>query len=87
MARKNRPDGIKNWVGTYVAELRNQMGWSQNDLAVKLQNAGVDITKNAIQLLEHGHRYVRDMELFALAKVFGRPMETFFPKSPQERGE
>lgn len=53
-------------------------GMSQNDLAIKLQNYGVDIDKNAVQLLEHGHRYVRDMELYVIAKVFGVSMEDLF---------
>ena len=49
-----------------------------NDLAIKLQNYGVDIDKNAVQLLEHGHRYVRDMELYVIAKVFDVSMEDLF---------
>lgn len=36
------------------------------------------IDKNAVQLLEHGHRYVRDMELYVIAKVFGVSMEDLF---------
>jgi len=47
-------------------------------VAIKLQNYGVDIDKNAVQLLEHGHRYVRDMELYVIAKVFGVSMEDLF---------
>lgn len=62
MRKCSKPDGNKNWVGKRIAELRKDRGMSQNDLAIKLQNYGVDIDKNAVQLLEHGHRYVRDME-------------------------
>ena len=61
-----------------IAELRKDRGMSQNDLAIKLQNYGVDIDKNAVQLLEHGHRYVRDMELYVIAKVFDVSMEDLF---------
>ena len=61
MRKCSKPDGNKNWVGKRIAELRKDRGMSQNDLAIKLQNYGVDIDKNAVQLLEHGHRYVRDM--------------------------
>lgn len=71
MRKCSKPDGNKNWVGKRIAELRKDRGMSQNDLAIKLQNYGVDIDKNAVQLLEHGHRYVRDMELYVIAKVFG----------------
>ena len=60
MRKCSKPDGNKNWVGKRIAELRKDRGMSQNDLAIKLQNYGVDIDKNAVQLLEHGHRYVRE---------------------------
>lgn len=55
MRKCSKPDGNKNWVGKRIAELRKDRGMSQNDLAIKLQNYGVDIDKNAVQLLEHGH--------------------------------
>ena len=61
MRKCSKPDGNKNWVGKRIAELRKDRGMSQNDLAIKLQNYGVDIDKNAVQLLEHGHRYVREV--------------------------
>lgn len=78
MRKCSKPDGNKNWVGKRIAELRKDRGMSKNDLAIKLQNYGVDIDKNAVQLLEHGHRYVRDMELYVIAKVFGVSMEDLF---------
>ena len=78
MRKCSKPDGNKNWVGKRIAELRKDRGMSQTDLAIKLQNYGVDIDKNAVQLLEHGHRYVRDMELYVIAKVFGVSMEDLF---------
>lgn len=42
---------------------------SQRALAEKLQLEGVDLDKNAIQLIESGKRFVTDIELKALAKV------------------
>ena len=78
MRKCSKPDGNKNWVGKRIAELRKDRGMSQNDLAIKLQKYVVDIDKNAVQLLEHGHRYVRDMELYVIAKVFDVSMEDLF---------
>lgn len=78
MRKCSKPDGNKNRVGKRIAELRKERGMSQNDLAIKLQNCGVDIDKNAVQLLEHGHRYVRDMELYVIAKMLGVSMEDLF---------
>jgi len=49
MRKCSKPDGNKNWVGKRIAELRKDRGMSQNDLAIKLQNYGVDIDKNAVQ--------------------------------------
>ncbi len=81
MAKNTRPDGNKNWVGKRIAALRKEKGLSQNDVAVYLQNHGVDIAKNAIQLLEHGNRYIRDMELYYIAKALGTSMEELFKGS------
>ena len=78
MRKCSKPDGNKNWGGKRIAELRQERGMSQNDLAIQLQKCGLDVDKNAIQLLEHGHRYVRDMELYVIAKVFGVSMEDLF---------
>ena len=64
--------------GKRIAELRQERGMSQNDLAIQLQKCGLDVDKNAIQLLEHGHRYVRDMELFLIAKILKVHMEDLF---------
>ena len=52
MRKCSKPDGNKHWVGKRIAELRKDRGMSQNDLAIKLQNYGVDIDKNAVQLLD-----------------------------------
>lgn len=43
---------------------------SQRILAENLQLEGIDVDKNAIQRIESGERFVTDIELKALAKVF-----------------
>lgn len=63
-------DGRNNICGGKVARLRKQMGVSQRILADRLQLAGLDVDKNAIQRIEFGKRFVTDIELLALAKVF-----------------
>ena len=78
MRKCSKPDGNQNWVGKRIAELRQERGMSQNDLAIQLQKCGLDVDKNAIQLLEHGHRYVRDMELFLIAKILRVRIEDLF---------
>jgi len=44
---------------------------SQRMLADALQLKGIDVDKNAIQRIESGQRFVTDIELKALAQVFG----------------
>ncbi|PWM72203.1 MAG: hypothetical protein DBX59_07105 [Bacillota bacterium] len=43
---------------------------SQRALAEKLQLAGIDVDKNAVQRMESGRRFVTDVELKALSKIF-----------------
>jgi len=63
-------DGKNNICGEKVAELRKGLNVSQRELADKLQLAGLDIDKNAIQRIECGKRFVTDIELIAFSKVF-----------------
>ncbi len=59
-----------NIAGLNVARLRKERNWSQNDLAIQLQNIGHDIHKNGVQKMECGERFITDIELIALAQVF-----------------
>ena len=70
---KNRgPGGRLNLCGRQVAERRKAMQprVSQRALADRLQLEGIDVDKNAIQRIESGQRFVTDIELRALAKIF-----------------
>ena len=48
---------------------------SQRALADKLQLLGVDVDKNAIQRIESGQRFVTDIEIKAIAKIFGTTVD------------
>lgn len=63
-------DGRNNICGVKVAKLRKAMRISQRQLADNLQLIDLDIDKNAVQRIESGQRFVTDIELIALAKVF-----------------
>lgn len=71
MYKNKAPGGKLNFCGEKVAQLRRQLvpKTSQRALADKLQLAGVDLDKNAIQRIESGQRFVTDVELRALAQV------------------
>lgn len=65
--------GKNNICGQQVYKLRKASvpKMSQRILAEKMQILGIDVDKNAIQRIESGQRFVTDIELLALAKVFG----------------
>lgn len=65
--------GRNNLCGEKISLLRLELGISQRELADRLQIAGLDIDKNAIQRIEAGKRFVTDIEL----KVFSKVLDIF----------
>lgn len=71
---KNKADsGRNNLCGETVYRLRKAYvpKMSQRILAEKLQLDGIDVDKNAVQRIESGKRFVTDVELAALSRIFG----------------
>ena len=58
-----------NLCGPRVRQARDQAGLTQEQLAARLQVAGVQVNQKAISRIETGHRVVADYELAALASV------------------
>lgn len=75
MFNNRTPDGRNNICGVKVAKLRKNLHISQRQLADNLQLINLDIDKNAVQRIESGQRFVTDIELIALAKVFDTTIE------------
>ena len=71
MYKNKGPGGRCNLCGQRVAALRKAMRpkVSQRALADRLQLAGIDLDKNAVQRIESGQRFVTDIELRALAII------------------
>jgi transcriptional regulator with XRE-family HTH domain len=66
----NKSDnGLNNICGSNVAQFRKALNISQRELADRLQLAGLDIDKNAIQRIECGKRFVTDIEIIYICKV------------------
>ena len=63
--------GERNIVGARVTEARLAAGMKQVELLAKLQTRGVEISVPALSLLEGQKRPVSDIELNALADIFG----------------
>lgn len=61
--------GLNNVCGKNVAKYQILLKISQRELADRLQLAGLDVDKNAIQRIECGKRFVTDIEIIALSWV------------------
>lgn len=62
-------DGKNNIISDTLRALRKEIPLSQRAFAEKLQIAGLDIDKNAIQRIECGKRFVTDIELIKICEV------------------
>lgn len=73
MYKTKAPGGKLNLCGTKVAQLRLAMvpKCSQKGLADKLELHGLEVSKNTVQCIESGNRFVTDIELKAIAEVLG----------------
>ena len=84
MFTNRTPDGRNNIAGIKVAELRKNLRISQRELADRLAVIGLDIDKNAVQRMESGQRFITDIEVISLAKVFGITVEELLESNHAE---
>lgn len=77
MHKAKTADGRANICGIYLKNRRKAMRpkCSQRAFADKLQLLGLDLDKNAIQLIECGKRTVSDIELKVIAKALDVSVE------------
>jgi transcriptional regulator with XRE-family HTH domain len=69
---------VKNAVGPVIRKLRNQQGWTQEELAAKLQLKGWDCTRSWLAKIEAQQVYVKDFELLYFCAVFGRHLDDLY---------
>lgn len=74
---KNKNNASNNICGKNVHKYRleNFDHLSQRMLADRLQQAGINLDKNAIQRIESGQRFVTDIELLALSQTLNVTLE------------
>jgi transcriptional regulator with XRE-family HTH domain len=70
-----------NVVGPQVRKIRELRGWTQTQLAVKLQLFGWDTSQDSVSRLENQDRRVPDLELFVLGHVLNVKFEDLFPQN------
>ncbi len=75
MFNNRTKDGRNNLCGLNVAKYRKALRISQRELADRLQVIDLDIDKNAVQRIESGQRFITDIEVISLAKIFNVTVE------------
>ncbi len=70
MPKPRTGTGEKNLIGERLKLLRERDKLSQRDLAHRFQLIGLDMDKNVITRIETNKRYVTDIELQAIVKIF-----------------
>lgn len=84
MNTRKKALGNKNIIGANVTLARQQKGMLQKDLLAQLHLHEVEISLPALSLLEGQKRPASDIELKALADIFGKSADWFL--QPQEKG-
>lgn len=68
-------NGGANICGTQIRILRKQKRLSQEELAARLQVAGVDLDQKAISRIECEKRFLADFELREIARILQISMD------------
>ncbi len=74
-------NGKSNIIGDKVKFARKELGYSQYDLALRLQLENVNITQKCISRIENFERFVADYELLAISRALKKPLEYFLTES------
>lgn len=77
-------NGKCNISGVKIRELREVSNLSQEQLAAKLQLAGLNLNQKAISRIETGERVVPDYELLFFAKIFNVSVLDLLKKGKEE---
>ncbi len=64
-------NGRKNICGEQIRRARLKQHMTQEDLAAKLQLAGIVIERDSVSRMEIGTRFVADYELMELSRILG----------------
>ena len=67
-------NGRANASGRKIKELREAAGLSQEELAARLQLAGLNLNQKAVSRIETGDRVVPDFELLYFSEVLEVPI-------------
>lgn len=87
MFKNKSLDNRNNLCGKTVFALRKarEPKMSQRMLAEAMQLNGIDVDKNAVQRIESGQRFVTDIELAVLSRIFGVSCDALIGESADNR--
>jgi len=71
-----------NIIGPQVRALRETAGLTQDQLAARCQQVGLDITRGTLAKIEATVRSVNDYELPFIARALTKSLEDLFPLKP-----
>ena len=71
-----------NIIGRNVSRERYQRGWTQGELATKMQLFGCYMTRDIIASIEIRRCIVTDKQIEFFAAVFRIPIQQLFPSTP-----
>lgn len=72
-------DGEKmDIIGENVRKFRIEQKMSQQQLSAKLETIAVYICRGSVSRIEDRTRTVSDIELWGLAKILNKPIQSFF---------
>lgn len=69
---------MKNVVGKNIAKIREQLGITQEQLAVRLQMAGWRVDRFLVSKIERGKRQVLDSEVLLIANALKVSINSLF---------
>ena len=76
----------KNLIGAEIMRRRDRLGWSQSDLAVRLQLAGWDIDRSQVSKIECRLVHVSDFQQLYFVRIFKVSLSDLFPNvDPNEK--
>ena len=79
MKPRKQPYGNKNISGAIIESLRREKHIKQHELVSRMQVLGVDINPSSLSKLEGQQRIATDVELRAIANIFGVSMDDLVP--------
>ncbi len=73
---------VEKKIGANVRRLRERANMTQEELSVKLQLAGCDITRSAVAKIEVGQRHLYPDEIVLLKRILKVDYEELFDVGP-----